>query len=412
MSEQKTPEAAPVPSGSRLSVFDPTFRDRPAEVLAKLRDQAPVFYDAEAKRLMLTRYEDIRAVANDRSLCVDPRKARPDSLYRTIMRGDPDWRPSMLFMDDPDHKRVRSLVVKAFTPKVLEEKRGHIRQCAERLLDDLDAQGPTDLINAFCSPFPILVIADILGVEAGNLARFREWSSDIVISFNPFATEDEIARQDRAREGLQDFFARMIAQRRAAPQDDLMTALCEAEIDGDRLSDDDIITMGILLLVAGNLTTTDLIGNGVAAFMRNPEQWDLLCREPERAQNAVEEVLRFDPPVMEIARLSETDRAVAGCPIKAGEMIAPQIYAAGHDPAKHDAPERFDITRAETAHLAFGGGVHFCLGAPLARLEAQEAFKALAERFPRMTLDPGAVLEKRQFPVFNGYETLPARMMG
>jgi cytochrome P450 len=401
----------PLPTGLQLTALDPVFRERPHDYLDRLREDDPVHWDVELDRLFLTRFEDARAVLSNRSLSVDPRKAPNMGRRHPVMRAVPggDFQPSMLLLDDPDHKRLRGLVSQAFNQRAVDASRPRIRAIAEGLLDAVNGRDPFDLIAEYAAPLPIIVIAEMLGVDPADMPRFKQWSDARSHIFNPARTPAQLEALTAAGQGLRDYFGRAITARRGRSGSDLISALVAAEEAGDRLSEREIIVTCNLLLVAGNLTTTDLIGNAVLALLRYPEQLNKLRADPELVPNAVEEVLRYDPPVVQAGRRTLAPLEIGGRQVQGGEVMTASILAAGHDPARHSDPHRFDVERADTSHLAFGGGGHFCLGAPLARAEAQIAIPSLFERFPSLRLDPRYAIERKGVPVFNGLRALWVR---
>jgi len=399
----------PMPTGLQLTALDPVFREDPHEYLDRLRIEDPVHRDAELGRLFLTRFEDVRAVVSNRSLSVDPRKAQPDSYFRRILAANEPlgaFEPSMLQLDDPDHKRIRGLVSQAFNQRAVDTFRPRIRAITNELLDALTGRDSFDVIAEYAAPLPIIVIAEMLGVEARDLAQFKRWSDARSQIFNVARRPEQTAELAAARQGLDDYFARAIDERRVRRGTDLISALVSAEEAEDRLTQREIVITCDLLLIAGNLTTTDLIGNGVLALLKHPDQLAKLRADPELVPNAVEEILRCDPPVVQTGRLALEPFEIGGIEVKAGEAMTASVLAAGHDPARHSDPHRFDIERADMSHLAFGGGAHFCLGAPLARAEAQIAIPLLFERFPSLRLDPQSAIEHKRVPIFNGLTAL------
>ena len=399
----------PMPTGLQLTALDPVFREDPHEYLDRLRIEDPVHRDAELGRLFLTRFEDVRAVVSNRSLSVDPRKAQPDSYFRRILAANEPlgaFEPSMLQLDDPDHKRIRGLVSQAFNQRAVDTFRPRIRAITNELLDALTGRDSFDVIAEYAAPIPIIVIAEKIGVEARDLAQFKRWSDARSQIFNVARRPEQTAELAAARQGLDDYFARAIDERRVRRGTDLISALVSAEEAEDRLTQREIVITCDLLLIAGNLTTTDLIGNGVLALLKHPDQLAKLRADPELVPNAVEEILRCDPPVVQTGRLALEPFEIGGIEVKAGEAMTASVLAAGHDPARHSDPHRFDIERADMSHLAFGGGAHFCLGAPLARAEAQIAIPLLFERFPSLRLDPQSAIEHKRVPIFNGLTAL------
>lgn len=393
-----------LPQGMALTPLNPTFRDHPHALLDQLREVAPVHVDSQFERLYLTRYADIRTVLNDRSLAVDPRRRREGSFMRRMTRDDDER--SMLQLDDPDHRRLRGLVAQAFNQRSIEAMRPRIRQVATTLLDGLADAPSFELIGRYAGPLPTIVIAEMLGVDAADQALFKHWSDGLVQVFNPAPTEAQRQRLNEASQGLLGYLANVVEQRRRSPREDLVSALVAAEEAGERLTAREIVTTCNLLLLAGNMTTTDLIGNGTLALLEHPPELAKLRARPDLIGHAVEEMLRFDPPVSQTGRITTEPAAVAGCPLAAGDSISLSLLAAGRDPALHDDPHRFDIERADTTHASFGGGVHFCLGAPLARAEAQIGIGLLLERFPALALDPARPAQRKTAPTFNGLEAL------
>jgi cytochrome P450 len=400
-------EASPrdVPTGIALTPFDPAFAANMHDALDVLREHDPAHRDEQFHRLLLTRHDDVDAVLRDRSLSVDPRKAAPGSFI-SLFGGERDREPSILLMDPPDHTRLRGLVNKAFTPRAVEAMAPRIHAIVDHLLDDAAGEDGFDLIASFAGPLPTIVIAEMLGVDPSDRADFKRWSDTGVMIFDPTLTPEQRALVQQAGAELDAYFRRAIAERRASPRDDLVTSLIDVRDDeGQPLTDEQIVTMCGLLLAAGNVTTTDLIGNGVLALLRHPAELKKLRDDPSLIKNAVEEMLRYDSPVVETARQPLEDATIAGCPVAARQSVVPLLSAANHDPAVYPEPHKFDITRADTHHHSFGGGVHFCLGAPLARLEAQIAINALVQRFPALRLAEEP-LEYRKLPGFQGMARL------
>jgi cytochrome P450 len=292
-------------------------------------------------------------------------------------------------------------VNKAFTPRAVERMAPRIQEVVDELLAAAAAREGFDLNADFASPLPTIVIAEMLGVDGKDQADFKRWSDVLGAGFDPFPTPESQQAMAETSEALDAYFRKAIEERRVDPGDDLLSAMIAAEEAGQQLTTDEIITMCGLLLTAGNLTTTDLIGNGVLALLRHPEQLRLLRDDPSLIKQAVEEMLRYDSPVVQTARIAMSDTQIGGCPIKSRESVMPSLAAANHDPAVYPNPDVFDITRTDTHHQSFGGGVHFCLGAPLARLEAQIAVNTLVRRLPTLVLS-GGELEYRRLPAFRG----------
>ena len=394
-----------LPKGIQLTPFDPQFRDHPYEVLQAVRERAPVLHDDQFNRWYLTRFDDVRQILRDKDMSADPRKANPASYVARIaaLTGTSvgSSAPSMLFMDDPDHRRVRGLVNKAFTLKAVEALRPRVREIATGLLAKIDAD-EFDLMTAFAGVLPVLVIAEMLGIDPADRGSFRHWSEvSVAAFFNPFRTPQQGEAALQAQQELNAYFQRMIELRRAAPRDDLISDMVHAEEAGDHMTDEEIVTQCNLLLIAGNVTTTDLIGNGVKALLDHPQELAKLRARPELINNAIEEMLRYDSPVTNSGRNVQRELTLRGCPMHLGDSITVSLAAANHDPDANPNPERFDIERADIQHQSFGGGKHTCLGAPLARVEAQEGITALLERFPNLRPSMRG-LKYRTIPSFRG----------
>jgi cytochrome P450 len=292
----------------------------------------------------------------------------------------------MLVVDPPDHTRLRNLVSKVFTPRMVELLRPRIESITAGLLDRLAGRSEVDLIAEFAYPLPVIVIAEMLGVPARDRAQFQEWSAVTVRGLDPFVDEATREAVFDARDALIDYLRGIIDERRREPADDLITAMIAAREQGDFLSEGELIAMCNLLLVAGHETTVNLIGNGTLALLRNPDQLDRLRREPALARTAVEELLRYAPPVQWTGRVSLVELDLGGRRIGEHQSVVGILAAANRDPDVFEDPERLDIGRDPNPNLAFGRGIHFCLGAPLARLEAQIALPALLERSPDLRL--------------------------
>jgi cytochrome P450 len=398
-----------LPTGLEMTVFDEVFRNRPHERFDALRAADPVHDDKVLGRVLLTRAADVAAVLKDRSLSTDQRNAAPDTIVQRLATDQDREAPrSMLVLDDPEHGRLRRLVTHAFNARAIEAVKPRVREVADELLDAVAGQERFDLIESLASPLPIIVIAAMLGVDAADVGDFRRWSKGLANVFSPIRSPEFLAALKANADELSAYFERVIAERRAHPSDDLISALVAVEEGGDRLSTQEIVTMCNLLLLAGNLTTTDLIGNCVLALLRNPEQRGKVQANPARMADAIEETLRLDPPVVQSLRIPLEPREIGGCPVRAGEAVTTFLMAAGQDPALHEDPLTFDIDRANKTHFAFGGGVHFCLGAPLARAEAEIALTRLFARFPNLALS-GDPIERNISAAFNGVQQLWVR---
>ena len=395
-----------LPKGIALTVFDENYRESPYPIYKRIREQTPLHHDDELNQHIATHHDDVKSVLRDKDMWSDPRKANPGTYTYELLGGnDPDNEPSMLLMDNPDHKRLRSLVSKPFMPAAVEKWRPRTREVVAAVLNRIDSS-EFDLIKDFANPIPAIVIAELLGIDSSYFDDFKAWSEAAVkTAFSPFPDPEDVKLAEVAQGKLNEFFVNEIQQRREQPGDDLLSELIRAEEAGDKLTEVELIDQCNLMLVAGNVTTTDLIGNGVKALLDNPDQMALLKNNRGLITNAVEEMLRFDSPVVGSARIPNKDTDIQGCPIVKGATLAVSLAAANHDPAVYPDPGQFDIERVDTHHQSFGGGRHMCLGAHLARVEAQEAILALIERFPELRYsDKGFV--RAVVPGFRGYESL------
>lgn len=395
----------PVPNGIiEVTAFNPAARLDPYPPLRALQDHKPVFRDELAKSWFLTRYEDSRAILGDPGHVRHPSRSEENSLSRRIVVTDEDKvHTSILFMDDPDHGRIRKPLGKAMYQRI-QAMRPEIESIIDGIIARAPGEGRFELMEHVAVPVPILVVARILGIDPAMLEQFRTWSEGIVLALNPVRTAEETDAMNRGGEALANYFAELMVARRKAPQDDLITDMVQIQ-DSANLTDDDIRVNLQTLLVAGNITTTDLIGNGVWLFLTHPEQRAALMANPDLATQAVEEVLRFEAPVSATSRVLAEDREIAGCPMKREQVMFCSIAAANRDPAAYDNPDTFDITRKRAPHLTFGGGKHICIGAPLARMEARMVYTKLFERYPNMRL-PEQDLHWRALPFFRGLERL------
>jgi cytochrome P450 len=398
-----------VPTGMALTHLNPVFRERPDEYLDLLRSREPVHQDRTFDRLVLTRAADVDAVMNDRNLASDPRKSRPGSFSRVQLSVDETFRPLILHMDDPDHKRLRDLVVKSFNRSAVDAMRPRITEVACGLLDDIDDPSCFDVMDTYARPLPTIAIALMLGVDTARCHDFKRWSDGKIQMFNPRRTPEQDAILTFCDAALTGYFTEVIQRRRKERQADLISRLIDAEEAGEQLDEAEIIGICNALLIAGNVTTTDLIGNAVLALLQHPSELRKLLAEPHLVSNVVEEVLRYDSPVMHGTRIATGAMQIGGCPVAAGQTINAMLYAANRDPEAHPDPKRFDIERRDKRHNSFGGGAHFCLGAPLARAEAQIALSMLFKRFPNLRLRTDRALERRMTLNFNGLEALWVR---
>jgi pimeloyl-[acyl-carrier protein] synthase len=383
-----------VESGATWNPLDRRYFSNPYPLYRHLREHDPIHRSRLMDGFVFSRHEDISALLRDSRLSADHRNRRSYGKQRdaAIRAGliDPESTdtPSLPGLDPPDHTRLRALVSRAFTPRAVEALRPRIEALVEETLDRMPGL-ETDVIAHLAVPLPVTVIAEMLGVPVEDRERFKAWS-DAVSTEGAEASRDELRAASRAGEELDAYIAEIGAERKAQPREDLISALVAAEEAGDRLSMAEVHSIVGLLLVAGNETTTSLIGNGIRMFCRHPDQWARLRADPSLVGNAVEELLRFDSPVQITSRVVMEPFEHGGRQLKKGQQLLLLLGAANRDPAVFERPNRLDIGRENArSHLAFSQGIHYCLGAPLARLEGEIVFRALARRFERMELLPG-----------------------
>jgi pimeloyl-[acyl-carrier protein] synthase len=382
--------------------LDPAVRDDPYPAYRALREADPVHRSPFQELWVVSRYRDVSWLLRDQRLSAD--RTRWDHFRPLVEDAAPR---SMLAHDPPDHTRLRTLVSKAFTPRMVEELRPKIEALVGEALDRAAGRGGLELIDDLAYPLPVTVIADMLGVPPEDWHRFREWSRVLVANLDPLTMHEpqRIASFVAARDGLAGYLRGVVAERRREPRDDLISALIAVEERGDVLGERELIVMLNLLLVAGHETTVNLIGNGVHALLRHPDQLALLRERPELIESAVEELLRWDSPVQLTSRVAIAEFELGGRGIRRGEMLLMLLGGANRDPEQFPDPDRLDITRSPNQHLSFGRGVHFCLGAPLARLEGQIAIRSLVTRFP--ALRPAGETVRGETVTLRGLRRLP-----
>jgi cytochrome P450 len=421
---QPQDDTNPVPKApDAYQPIDIEFLKDPHATLRQMREEGRIhrtqggFAGFGLEGYVVTRYDDVNEVLRDRAHISDfrklpegdPRRRRIDALGDSLP-------PSILTLDPPEHDRIRGLVNKAFTPRAIEALKPRITEIANELLDAVEGETEIEFMETMATPLPVIVIAELLGVPSEDRDRFKEWSN-AVVAISPSDITDAESLQKRfqqaqaASSALAGYFREQVELRRDEPGDDLISKLIEVEEQGDRLTEPEMISLCRLLLNAGNLTTTDLLGNGLLELLRHPDQMQLLRDDPDLVPSAVEEMLRYTPPVSNTGRLTANDTEVAGCPVPGHANVAVSLMAANRDPKVFDHPESFDVTREENRHLSFGGGIHYCLGAPLARAEAQGALRALLERYNRIeTAVPLDEVEWRGGGAFRGLRALPLRV--
>lgn len=399
-----------VPTGLELTPMGEAYRRDPHAVFATLREREPVHFDEFRNAWVITSHAAVRDLLRDPRLSVDPRTIGRPADPRP---GNPipEREPGLLGLDDPKHHRLRKLVAKAFTPRSVENLRPSIEGLVDQTIQSISDRASFDLMREFAAPIPTRAIAILMGVDDTDYEMFRGWTETGLKQLYVMPTEEqwkEIGEGDRAQ---RDFFARIIAKRREAPRNDLITKLIRARDEDDMLSEEEIITNCALFLAAGNLTTTDLIGNGVLALLEHAEQCRKLRERPELIANAVEEMLRYENPLIQVTRYTTHSMEIDGHVVPAGSALHLIVMAANRDPTVHPNPDVFDIERDPIDLVSFGLGNHLCIGAPLARLEASVAIPKLLDAFPQLELAPEGAT-RRKIVNFRGCSRLPVRSGG
>lgn len=397
------------------SVFDPSdlaFIVDPYPTLAALREAAPVHYDERLDRWLVTRHGDVRASLRDRRLGRSFRHVGSEADFKAEAL-DPHWqafwdveRWSLLFIEPPEHTRIRKLVAAAFTPRAVESMRGPSEALARQLLDSCLERGRFDLLYDFAQPYSIALICKLLGVPTDRHRDLLDWSHRHVKMYEFDTTEEQAESATQAAAEFRGYVLDLIAERRRSPRDDMVSGLVEARVDGGRLSDDEIVSTVIVLLNAGHEATVNTLGNGVTALLHNPPEWQRLVEGEVGAQAAIEELIRFDAPLQLFERwVLEDGVEIAGTPIPRGEVISMLFGSANRDPRVFEDADRLDVGRSNAAeHIGFGGGIHVCIGAPLARIELEASLRTLAERAPGLEL----VAEPKRTSAFviRGYQAV------
>jgi cytochrome P450 len=377
-----------------LDPSEPGFLADPYPTLNRLRESARVFYDDERERWFVTRHEDVRACLRDKRLGRNFRHVlAPEEIGVPPL--DPRWqafwdseRWSLLWLEPPDHTRIRKLVAAAFTPRAVEALREPSHELARELLEPLAEAGEMELLYDYAQPYSIAVICRMLGVPLDRHRDLLAWSHRMVKMYELDVPLEAATAANRAASEFRDYVVELIQERRAKPRDDMVTALVEARVNGGRLSDDEIVSTVIVLLNAGHEATVNTLGNGTLAFARHPAQWNRVVSERVPAAAALEELIRFDPPLQLFERWVLTDGfAIGDVPIPRGAKVALLFGAANRDPRLFDRPDEFDVGRRNAAqHIGFGGGIHVCIGAPLARIELEASIDALRGSWPDFQL--------------------------
>ena len=382
----------PEPVLSLYRLLDPEVLANPYPLYHKLREEKPVYWDPYLFAWVVTGYDDVQTVLHRYNA---DRTPTPEQLEKMGLH---NFGPvaqmmvrQMLFMDGSAHMRLRSLASYAFTPGRVAVLRQHIGEIVEQLLDRAVERGSMDLINDFAVPLPAIVTAEMLGVPAADHEQLKDWSTTFAemlgnFQHNPGRIEPVL----KAVEGMTEYFQKAIVETRKNPREGLLHSFLTTEsAEGDRFTDEEVIANVVVTMVGGQETTTNLIGNGMISLLRHRDQLELLMSDYSLIPSAVEELLRFESPSQQTARIAPADTELGGMLLRKGQAVIAVMAAANRDPARFPEPDKLDITRKDNRHLAFGYAAHFCFGAPLARIEAQVAFEALLKRFPKIAMVPG-----------------------
>jgi len=406
----------PLPSIFELTPLNPDFNDNPHALLERLRNECPVHRDNQAGTFILTRYADVRGVLSDTTMWRSPELAEEAAVIQRALveqriegmkMSEDEARSGILLMDEPDHMRIRGPLAKALYKRVAKCK-PLIQQVVDEWLKRVEGRETFDAMNDFALRVPIDAIARILGVDESRLVEFREWSEGAILGLNPFRSEEETKRFVTCSNALSAYMGDLMDQRKREPKDDLVSDMMQLQAEGAPLSRGEISSNLQGLLIGGNLTTTDLIGNAILLFLTHPGELAKLKADPSLINNAVEEVLRYESPVDITGRIAPREMEVGGCPIHPHQSMFMSLRGANRDPEAFPDPDRFDIARKDAPHVSFGGGLHLCIGAPLARMEAQIALLTFFQRFPNVRLaDPNAKPQWRAMPFFRGLKELP-----
>jgi pimeloyl-[acyl-carrier protein] synthase len=387
------------------SLGTPEFFANPYPLYHRLRSESPVYWSEKLGGWLLTRYDDCTAALRDyrrlsnrdrMTVLLNPLGEEAGKRFELVRR---HFCEGLIFSDPPDHTRLRTLVNKAFTPSTVERMRPRIQEIVKALLDAVQDGKEMDLIRDFAFPLPNTVRSDILGLPLEDTDQLKKWADDIMALFGAGAEHDRAERGQRSLIAAREYLSGLIEKRRQKPGDDLISVLIMAREQNDKLSAGELLSTCSTLFTASQETTTSLIGNGMLALLQNPDQLQELKDNPDLIEAAVEELLRYDGPLQRQLRAATEDFEIRGEPIRKGQMVCPMLAAANRDPEEFPDPDRLDIERQENQHIAFGFGIHWCVGAPLARLEAQIAINALLSRFPGLELKSNVIDRPHDFTV-------------
>ena len=394
---------------SLYQLLDPEVLADPYPLYHRLRTEDPVHWDPFLHAWVVTRYADVVHVLHHFSADRTPTPKQLSDLNLSALNPIAQVMVrQMLFLDPPDHTRLRALASAAFTPRRVEQLRSHIEDVMNGLLDRVSAQGQMDVIADFAAPAPAIITAEMLGVPAEDHADLKDWSQDFAEMLGNFQHNPErYPRVLSSIENLSSYFREAMKQQRSAPRDGLIRAMMEAEVEGERLNEEEIVANLIVTMVGGQETTTNLIGNGLLTLLRHPEELERLRANPAMISSAVEELLRFESPSQHTARLAPEDTQLGGKAIRKRQAVIAVMGAGNRDPERFPEPDRLDLERKDNRHLAFGWAAHFCFGAALARLEGQIAFDLLLRRLPELKLNTAGPLVWRHNLGLRGLTALP-----
>ena len=378
------------PSLSLFRLLDPQVLANPYPLYHRLRAEDPVHWDPFLHEWVVTRYTDVIRVLHEFSANCTPAPEQLNAMGLSALNPIGEVMiKQMLFMDAPAHTRLRGLASQAFAPHRVELLRAHIQEITDDLLEAVLPGGSMDVIAALAEPLPCIVMAEMLGVPVEDHPQLKAWSQDFAEMLGNFQyNPDRAPRILKSVNEMIRYFSSAISEQRARPRSGLVSALVNAEVQGDRLSEEEVVANCILTMVGGQETTTNLIGNGVLSLLRNPDQLQRLRDDLSLVPSAVEELLRYESPSQHTARLAPEDLELGGRPIRKRQAVIAVMGAANRDPERFPDPDRLDITRRDNRHVAFGWGPHFCFGAALARIEGQTAFETMLRRMPKLALGP------------------------
>jgi cytochrome P450 len=393
------------------------FLANPYPVFDRLRTSDPIFWSEANSYWILTRYADIVTQIQNANLSSNRLRAHADRMpkeakeyFRPFFTAVASW---MLMVDPPDHTRLRGLVSKAFTPRVVENMRSLVQTLVDKMLDAVQEKGQMDVIADLANPLPATVIAYLLGVPGADHQQFKQWSDDVALALSGIdsgATREELhALYITAQKSLLElsaYFRERVVELRRQPQENLLSALVQAEEQGDRLTEDELFANCVLLMIAGHETTTNLIGNGMLALLQNPDKRALLKQNPDLIATAVEELLRYESPVQKMGRIALADIQIGEKQIKQDQLVVLSFAAANRDPEVFASPNELDLARKPNRHLSFGHGLHYCVGAALARLEGQITINTVLSRMPKLRLATEKLEWHRNFTL-RGLKSLP-----